>query len=170
MVLLVESPAALPLKRKLSRSNLQRLLQWKQELDQGVVTNVEVSASGSENATESCKRVKIAPSLTKIDEPPSSNNAFANKGYGSQSKSERRAAVSNFFKRTRGTSSSEASREEQQPVSSFAKVNSMVNTSVNVGAGEVFSYGGFCASNPASTKAERQRRIAQFYESKRTIC
>lgn len=159
------------LKRKLSRNNLQSLLKFKQELDQKTPGETTTFLDDFKNAPISLKRGRFASFGDEIDVKSSyssSQSANAASGYGAKTKEERRAAVSSFFKRTRDSSHSEATRSEQPTVSTYTLISTTsVSASESAGIGEVFSYGGYCAANPASTRAERRRRISQFYESKK---
>ena len=102
---------------------------------------------------------KQSPGTRRVEYPEACHAENRPSVYAATTREERRAAISEFFEKTRRDFSGDQSRRSDDGIESSSH-----NEDNNPVSGAA-SYGEFCLHNPQSSRAARRAKIAEFYAS-----
>lgn len=145
-----------PLKRKLSRSDLKQFREFSKSLarkssSSGLAASAASTIARNDEGTE-----KQSPETKRVEHPEACQAENRPSGYAATTREERRAAISEFFERTRRGFSGDQSRLSDDGIESSS------HNDENLVSGAA-SYGEYCLNSPQSSRAARRAKIAEFY-------
>lgn len=147
-----------PLKRKLSRSELKQLCEFSKSLDRKSSSSGLAASAASTIARNDEGTEKQSPGTRRVEYPEACHAENRPSVYAATTREERRAAISEFFERTRRDFSGDQTRRSDDGIESSS------HNEDNLVSGAA-SYGEFCRNNPQSSRAARRAKITEFYAS-----